>query len=35
MRFKKERPLTSTKPIWDAYWEKKFQERKKVLTNKK
>lgn len=31
MRYKKERNLTSTKHIWDAYWQKKFEERKKTI----
>ena len=34
MRYKKERKITTTKPIWDAYWAKKFAEQKKMLTNK-
>lgn len=35
MRFKKSVYTSSTKKIWDTYWEKKFEERKKLLTNKK
>ena len=35
MNFKKCTYTSTTKRIWDAYWEKKFEERKKQLTNKK
>lgn len=35
MRFKKCAYTSATKKVWDTYWEKKFEERKKQLTNKK
>lgn len=35
MRFKKSSYTSSTKRVWDAYWEKKFEERKKPLTKNK
>ena len=35
MRFKKCSYTSATKQVWDAYWEKKFEERRKQLTNKK
>lgn len=35
MRFKKCTYTSTTKKIWDAYWEKKFEERRKQLTKNK
>ena len=35
MKFKKCSYTSSTKKVWDAYWEKRFEERKKQLTIKK
>lgn len=35
MRFKKSTYTSSTKRVWDAYWEKKFEEKKKELTKNK
>lgn len=35
MRYKKYNNITPTRHIWNSYWDKKFQEKKKkVLTNK-
>ena len=33
MRFKKSSYTSTTKKVWDAYWEKKFEERKKQKKN--
>ena len=35
MRFKKCTYTSNTKKVWDAYWEKRFEERKKRLTKNK
>lgn len=35
MRFKKSAYTSTTKRVWDAYWEKKFEKRKKELTKNK
>ena len=35
MRFKKCSYTSNTKKVWDAYWEKKFEEKKKQLTKNK
>lgn len=34
MRFKKCTYTSNTKKVWDAYWEKKFEERKKRVDKK-
>lgn len=34
MRFKKSSYTSSTKRVWDAYWEKKFEEKKKRVDKK-
>ena len=34
MRYKKASNTTATRQIWNSYWDKKFEERKKQLNKK-